>query len=529
MLRCGRGCSSSSTYVRFYGGEGCSDDEVYDQWSKWTARCTVGLAAAESVVQEGAPPPIEVYLKYLYYSLLPEVLEGAQLWRGHDLGQVHRQEDRLQHRRQGLGLMQLRWLRHGVPTPQFFMAASLTHRLGGSAPLLQPARCPGRRHSQQAHRPADRVLGPEQWRGREGTLREACDTGLYNTVVISFYGVFGQHGHYWQLDLSGHPLDGVGADIKHCQQSKGGITVFLSIGGDSGSSNNYSRPSAASAEAVAAHLWNAYLGGGASDVPRPFGDAVLDGIDFYIDHGDDGSSTSTSGNYYAELARRLDYFNSMYYQCATNKYVRLTATPRCAFPDQRVEEALATGLFERIHVRFYGSDGNGDKDDNGRKWTAAYPRSQMYVGLAAAETLEGAPPPVEVYLKYMYYDLLPKVQKAPNYGGVMVWDRFADKNTGYSTAVKGWASCSYGGCIYEIQVLHTSHPVFGLCNLASHHDLGLIERDLLITVEWTARIYAERAEHLPCTRSSLKWPGLPSMTAIRTVDFLSIRWKELKC
>ena len=25
---------------------------------------------------------------------------------------------------------------------------------------------------------------------------------------------------------------------------------------------------------------------------------------------------------------------------------------------------------------------------------------------------------------------------APNYGGVMVWDRFADKKTGYSTAVR---------------------------------------------------------------------------------------------
>ncbi|TVT99635.1 hypothetical protein EJB05_54977, partial [Eragrostis curvula] len=49
----------------------------------------------------------------------------------------------------------------------------------------------------------------------EGTLREACDTGLYNTVIISFYSVFG-HGRYWG-DLSGHPLAGVGDDIKHCQ------------------------------------------------------------------------------------------------------------------------------------------------------------------------------------------------------------------------------------------------------------------------------------------------------------------------
>ena len=33
--------------------------------------------------------------------------EGGQLWRDHDLGQVHRQQDRIQHRRQGLGVMLL--------------------------------------------------------------------------------------------------------------------------------------------------------------------------------------------------------------------------------------------------------------------------------------------------------------------------------------------------------------------------------------------------------------------------------------
>ena len=276
----------------------------------------------------------------------------------------------------------------------------------------------------------------------EGTLREACDTGLYNTVVISFFSVFG-HGKYW-TDLSGHPLHGIGADIKHCQSK--GIPVFLSIGGGG---TDYSLPSSASPEAVANHLWNAYLGGGSGDVFRPFGDAAVDGVDFYVDHG--------APDNYDELARRLDYFNSMYYH-ATAKHVRLTATPRCAFPDRRLERALETGLFERIHVRFYGDEEercsykNGGVDgvvEEWEKWTARYPGSQLYVGLAAAESgvPDGAPPPVEVYLKYLYYDLLPKVQKADNYGGIMIWDRFTDNRTGYSTAVKGWASCSYGGCV----------------------------------------------------------------------------------
>jgi chitinase len=64
----------------------------------------------------------------------------------------------------------------------------------------------------------------------EGTLREACDTGTYTTVIISFLRGFG-HGTY-TLDLSGHPLAGVGDDIKHCQSK--GILVLLSIGGPGG-------------------------------------------------------------------------------------------------------------------------------------------------------------------------------------------------------------------------------------------------------------------------------------------------------
>ncbi|CAO2152335.1 unnamed protein product [Urochloa humidicola] len=267
----------------------------------------------------------------------------------------------------------------------------------------------------------------------EGTLRETCDTGLYTTVIISFYSVFG-HGRYWG-DLSGHPVSTVGADIKHCQSKN--ILILLSIGGNT--SKDYSLPSSQSAADVADNLWNAHLGGRRNGVYRPFGDAAIDGIDFYIDRG--------SPDHYDELARRLDGYNRFYHG---RKGVRLTATPRCGYPDAQLEKALRTGLFERIHVRFYGKDskcsyGNGAGTwgvvEAWNKWTAAYPKTQIYLGLAAAESgvPEGAKGTIAVYLKYLYYDLFPKVQKANNYGGVMVWDRFADKKTGYSGTVKGWA------------------------------------------------------------------------------------------
>ncbi|CAN6362769.1 unnamed protein product [Urochloa humidicola] len=264
----------------------------------------------------------------------------------------------------------------------------------------------------------------------EGTLGEACDTGFYTTVIISFYNVFG-HGRYWG-DLSGHRLTNIGADIKHCQSRN--ILVLLSIGGNA-TNSDYSVPTSQSAADVADNLWNAHLGGRRNGVYRPFGDAAVDGIDFYIDR--DGS-----GDHYDELARRLDAYNRFY---RGRKGVRLTASPRCTFPDSRLEKALRTGLFERIHVRFYGNDSECSRTwDVGvqwEKWTAAYPKAQIYLGLAAAESgvPEGAKGTIAVYLKYLYYSVLPEVQKAKNYGGVMVWDRFADKKTGYSGVVKGWA------------------------------------------------------------------------------------------
>ncbi|KAE8775553.1 xylanase inhibitor protein 1-like [Hordeum vulgare] len=206
----------------------------------------------------------------------------------------------------------------------------------------------------------------------EGSLREACDTGIYNTVIISFYSVFG-HGRYWG-DLSGHPLYAIGADIKHCRAK--GIVVLLSIGGGG---TQYSLPSSQSAADVADNLWNAHLGGGRPGVFRPFGDAVVDGIDFFIDQG--------APDHYDELARRLSGYNR-HYRGAPG--VRLTATPRCVCPDWRVQRALDTGLFERIHLRFFGEDrcsyNRVHKDGvmaQWTKWTARYPRSKVYIGLPA--------------------------------------------------------------------------------------------------------------------------------------------------
>uniref|UniRef100_A0A0D3HQ70 GH18 domain-containing protein n=1 Tax=Oryza barthii TaxID=65489 RepID=A0A0D3HQ70_9ORYZ len=292
----------------------------------------------------------------------------------------------------------------------------------------------------------------------EGSLRSTCDTGLYTTVVISFLSVFG-HGRY-RTDLSGHPLAGVGADIKHCQKAKN-VTVLLSIGGAGdqyslpthksakavadhlwnfylgGTStksrpfgdavlDGYSLPTAKSAQDVAEHLWHAYLGGGRRGVSRPFGDAVLDGVDVYVDRGRWG--------HYDELARRLRSFGR------EKPAVRLTASPACSLAlfDDEVETMKTLSLFERLHVRFYNES---SCDYNyfetrpfwgaWRTWTSRFPAARVHVGWPAMEEMSGFVDP-----QMLRQSVLSSVQDDANYGGVMLWDRYYDKVTGFGHAIK---------------------------------------------------------------------------------------------
>ncbi|GJN25865.1 hypothetical protein PR202_gb13751 [Eleusine coracana subsp. coracana] len=259
----------------------------------------------------------------------------------------------------------------------------------------------------------------------EGSLREACDTGVYTTVIISFFSVFG-HGKYL-TDLSGHPLNGVGADIKHCQSKN--ILVLLSIGGDG---NGYSLPTAKSARDVADQLWNAYLGGNQQNgVSRPFGDAVLDGVDFFIDHG--GSAN------YDELARRLAAYN--------NKNNNKNSKKKAVLDDTNSDTALSTGLIGRIHVRFYNNtmcSFNDDSDlgtDNRRPfygawlgWAERYPNAKLFVGLPAAKdaVADGWIEPVNE----LPNRALPLVQDTPGYAGVMLWNRYFDRRDNYGLRIK---------------------------------------------------------------------------------------------
>ncbi|XP_027120242.2 hevamine-A-like [Coffea arabica] len=260
---------------------------------------------------------------------------------------------------------------------------------------------------------------------REGTLSDTCSSGLYKIVNIAFLPTFG-NGRTPKLNLAGHcdPSSGgckkLSDSIRQCQRR--GIKVMLSIGGRIGS---YSLSSANDARQVADYLWNNFLGGKSKS--RPLGDAVLDGIDFDIEH-DQGQS------YYATLARALSDYSKK------GKKVYLTAAPQCPFPDRNLNTALSTGLFDYVWIQFYNnpsceytSSSPNNFKNSWNKWTSSIKANKFFVGLPAstAAARNGYVPPQVLKSK-----VLPLVKRSSKYGGIMLYDRYYDKQSGYSSAVK---------------------------------------------------------------------------------------------
>lgn len=261
---------------------------------------------------------------------------------------------------------------------------------------------------------------------REGSLTQTCNTGLYKIVNIAFLSRFG-NGRNPKLNLAGHcdprlnSCKKLSTDIKHCQNK--GIKVMLSIGG--GVNEGYSLSSSKDAKTVADYLWNNFLGGKSSS--RPLGDAVLDGIDFDIELGGDG-------RYYSVLARKLSQHSTYF------KKVYLTAAPQCPFPDQHLKGALSTGLFDYVWVQFY-NNGQCQYDsknpsrfqESWKKWIRSIRVSKIYVGLPASSSAAGSG---FVQKRMVVNKVLPFVKRSGKYGGVMLWDRFFDRQTGYAKSIK---------------------------------------------------------------------------------------------
>lgn len=257
----------------------------------------------------------------------------------------------------------------------------------------------------------------------EGTLSDACATGNYQFVNIAFLDVFGG-GQTPSLNLAGHcdtstpgSCTGISNDITSCQQQ--GIKILLSIGGALG---DYTLSSDSDAQQVATYLYNTFLGG--TSTARPLGDAVLDGIDFDIERG--------SGGYWHVLAEALSGYSS------ADQKVYLSAAPQCPYPDGNLTSAIGTGLFDYVWVQFYNNyceyaDGSADQLFSLWNQWATVNASEVFLGVPAATGAAGGG---YVSPDVLTAQVLPTIKQSEKYGGVMLWNRYYDAISGYSSSIK---------------------------------------------------------------------------------------------
>ncbi|CAI0442725.1 unnamed protein product [Linum tenue] len=261
--------------------------------------------------------------------------------------------------------------------------------------------------------------------GGEAGLEETCATGDYRFVIVAFLPTFG-NGQTPTINLAGHcdPTNGgckgLSSEIKSCQEK--GIKVLLSLGGGVGS---YSLTGTDDARQVATYLWDHFLGGHSS--ARPLGHAVLDGIDFDIEGG--------TTHYWGDLARFLKHHSN-----DGQKKVYITGAPQCPYPDAWIGRAISTGLFDYLWVQFYNnppcqySGGSIDGLQNAwDQWTSSGHAKKIFLGLPAAQEAAGSGfiPPHE-----LISTVLPAIKSSQKYGGVMLWSKFYDEQTGYAKAIK---------------------------------------------------------------------------------------------
>ncbi|EJD42180.1 glycoside hydrolase [Auricularia subglabra TFB-10046 SS5] len=198
-------------------------------------------------------------------------------------------------------------------------------------------------------------------------------------------------------------------DIRQCQ-AKGKI-VTLSLGGATATT---SFKSDQDGENFAQLLWDLFLGG--SSKTRPFGDAILDGLDMDIEGGDKTGHIAML-NKIRELAK------------GASKQYYITAAPQCPYPDLNLQSTLNVAVFDAVYVQFYNNYCSLPKYNSTAfnfgvwdvwgKTISPNKDIKVYLGAPGSQGSAGS--------GYVDIDTLKTIaattRKAfPTFGGVMFWD-----------------------------------------------------------------------------------------------------------
>ncbi|KAJ4489590.1 glycoside hydrolase family 18 protein [Lentinula edodes] len=310
-----------------------------------------------------------------------------------------------------------------------------------------------------------------------------CGDDAVDVFPVAFVDIFFSTGGLPSMNLANtcNPTDNatfsgtllpdcsvLASDIETCQAA--GKLVTISLGGANG---GVGFSSDAQGTAFAQTIWDLFLGGSSST--RPFGSAVLDGVDLDIEGG--------GGTGYAAFVTEIRSLAS-----GASKQYYITAAPQCVFPDASLGSVINAVAFDAIYgasVQFYNNPcglpffetttWNFGVWDNWARTTSPNPDVKVFLGAPAASLAAGTG----------YQDLatlssyaVQMRQSFPSFGGVMLWDEsqayvndrydlgiknalVAAGGTGFTfpacsapayvagTAYSGGSKVSYDGYIYE--------------------------------------------------------------------------------
>jgi chitinase len=276
----------------------------------------------------------------------------------------------------------------------------------------------------------------------EKSLADTCRTKHYDIVILAFATQL-THGRndalVPEMNFASHCHESLGEanpyllrcgalaeGVRACQGM--GKKVLLSVGGAHGSTGFTGD---ADATQAAQATWDLFLGG-ASPL-RPFGAAVLDGIDLDLEAGD----AKGVGAYVRALRQKMD---------ASGHAYLLTGAPQCPYPDGILGPAPGLPLgdaphaFDYLFVQFYNNKGCGGGsvaavEGNFTRWAELVKEGgpRIFVGLPAAPRAA-----MSGYLQRVdLADLVSGLRNDAAFAGVMLWEASFDQNSAEASGTYG--------------------------------------------------------------------------------------------
>ena len=112
----------------------------------------------------------------------------------------------------------------------------------------------------------------------------------------------------------------------------------------------------------------------------------------------------------------------------------MSAAPQCPYPDAYLDSAINTGLFDYVWVQFYYNPqcqySNGNTNNLVNAWNQWTSSQAKQVFLCVPANVASAPSGGFIPSDVLTSQVLPAIKSSPKYGGVMIWDRFNDVQSG---------------------------------------------------------------------------------------------------